>query len=72
MIQNGNFSYSLWEYIGSFAAVEISVFISRFLSGSFVWGIYGGCGRVICTTPNECHFKFSFRTYINTNRKKKR
>jgi|TARA_R100000406_G_scaffold81101_1_gene62673 hypothetical protein len=33
MIQNENFSYSAWEYIGSFVAVKIPRLFSRFYLG---------------------------------------
>ena len=43
MIQNENFSYCAWEYIGSFVAVKIPRLFSRFYLGV----LFGVCVGVV-------------------------
>ena len=43
MIQNENFSYSAWEYIGSFVAVKIP----RIFSQIFMGVLFGVCVGVV-------------------------
>ena len=72
MIQNENFSYSAWEYIGSFVAVKIP----RLFSQIFVGVLFGVCVRVVIQlfVPRGkaiIFFKF-LEAYINNQQKDKR